>query len=98
MLASKSKSKSKENIMKTVSVSFKNRPTQTVTATFDVYAASELSREERNALVAQYRITSCCSLNCEDWQDEDTARIEKEAARMAGLDGQRAFLVRTSLK
>ena len=83
--------------MKTVSVSFQNRKT-TLTAVFDVYAHSEMTNDLRNELVRENGITNTCSLFRDDWEDDDTARIEKLAAVQAGLENQRAFLVRKSLK
>ena len=83
--------------MKTVSVSFQNRKT-TLTAVFDVYAHSEMTNALRNELVRENGITSTCTLFRDDWEDDDAARIEKLAAVQAGLENQRAFLVRKSLK
>ena len=83
--------------MKTVSVSFQNRKT-TLTAVFDVYARTELSRPESSALItANSGLTTL--LLAEDWDDEDSpARVEKQAARLAGLENKDVFLVRKSLK
>ena len=84
--------------MKSVSVSFKNR-SQTVTAEFDVYAFNELTRPERSALITAWGGKNITILGDEEWDDEDSpARIEKEAARQAGLENKVAFLVRKSLK
>ena len=84
--------------MKSVSVSFKNR-NQTLTAEFDVYAFNELPRPERSALITAWGGKNITILGEEEWEDEDSpARIEKQAARMAGLENKVAFLVRKSLK
>lgn len=84
--------------MKNVSVSFQNRKT-TVVANFDVYARSEMTNDLRNELVRSNGITNIASLYSDDWEDEDSpARIEKEAARLAGMENQQVFLVRKSLK
>ena len=84
--------------MKSVSVSFKNR-NQTLTAEFDVYAFNELPRPERSALITAWGGKNITILGEEEWDDEDSpARIEKEAARQAGLDGKVTFIVRKSLK
>ena len=84
--------------MKTVSVSVQNRKT-TLTAVFDVYAHSEMTNALRNELVRENGITNVCALYSDNWEDEDdAARIEKLAAVQAGLENQRAFLVRKSLK
>ena len=83
--------------MKSVSVSFKNRQT-TVTAEFDVYAFNEMTRPERSDLITQWggKVTI---LGQEEWEDEDSpARIEKQAARIAGLENKVVFIVRKSLK
>ena len=84
--------------MKSISVSFKNR-SQTVTAEFDVYAFNELTRPERGALVAQWGGKNITILGDEEWDDEDSpARIERQAARQAGLENKVVFIVRKSLK
>ena len=84
--------------MKSVSVSFKNR-NQTLTAEFDVYAFNELTRSERSAIIAQWGGKNITILGNEEWEDEDSpARIEKQAAILAGLENRVAFLVRKSLK
>lgn len=84
--------------MKSVSVSFKNR-NQTLTAEFDVYAFNELTRPERSALITQWGGKNVTILGQEEWEDEDSpARIEKQAARIAGLENKVVFIVRKSLK
>lgn len=82
--------------MKTVAVSFESRK-KTVTAVFDVYARTELSRPESSALImANSGLTTL--LLAEDWDDDSPARVEKQAAREAGLENKPAFLVRKSLQ
>ena len=84
--------------MKSVSVSFKNR-NQTLTAEFDVYAFSELPRDERSALITRWGGKNLSILGKVVWEDVDSpARIEKEAAVMAGLKDRVTFIVRKSLK
>ena len=83
--------------MKTVTVTFESRK-KTVTAVFDIYARNELGSAESNALIlANSGLTTL--LLAEDWEDDDSpARVEKNAARQAGLANKPAFLVRKSLQ
>lgn len=83
--------------MKTVAVTFESRK-KTVTAVFDVYARTELSRPESSALIAANSGLTTLLL-AEDWDDDDSpARVEKQAASLAGLENKPAFLVRKSLQ
>jgi ribonuclease HII len=74
--------------MQTVTVKF-NKNSE---VTYNVFDSKQLSTEER------YAIENAIVLDAETIEDEDEAKVEKEAARLANVKIQNAIFQRASIK
>ena len=76
--------------MNTITITFTNSSGKQQTETFSVIRASDLSSEERWALVDQgYTLVTRG-----DWDDTDMMRVEKMAAIQCGIERGDKFLVK----
>lgn len=78
--------------MQTVTVNFKNSRNQDQTETFDVYARKELDLKARMTLIGESK-NLVVSLGGEEWSSDDFT-VEKQAAKLAGLDQKPVLVVR----
>ncbi len=72
-----------------VTMSFKDSGNRTQTGTFTIYRRSDLTKDERYALIDQ----GADLIAHEEWEDEDTAAVEKQAALKAGIAQGESFYV-----
>ena len=84
--------------MQTVTVTFKDSRNKSATATFDVYNQADLASMEKFQRFDLLAIETAMRIGRDEWEDDETAEIEKMAAKEAGvLPGQRCVTVRKSL-
>lgn len=76
--------------MTTVTLTYTNSRNQEKTSAFDIVRRSDLNKQERKALI----MDGYESVIGEDMEDEDFAKIEKQAALKAGLDAGEPFFVK----
>jgi len=81
--------------MKQVTVSFKNSRKQDETATFNVYSKAE--RDEFNNIPMHEKMAAIDSgrVGRDDWADEDSSEVEKQAGLAAGIaQGETFYYIR----
>jgi hypothetical protein len=79
----------KERAVETT-ISFQNSRGEQESRTFEIIASGGLSLKEKAELIS----AGFQSVTRGDWQDEDFAKIEKQAARAVGLNPGDKFLVK----
>ncbi len=72
-----------------VTMSFKDSGNRTQTGTFTIYRRSDLTKDERYSLIDQ----GADLIGDEEWEDEDSATVEKKAALQAGIAQGESFYV-----
>lgn len=76
--------------MNTITITYKNSSNKTITGQFGVAKASEISKDEKYALVeAGYEF-----IGKSEWRDEECAEVEKMAAQAAGVEVGEAVWVK----
>lgn len=79
--------------MNTVTIEFTNSRNRKETATFDIFAKSEKAdfRARRANVFGSGMVAG------EDWDDEEIAAVEKDAAQEVGIEfGKRFYFIRTA--
>lgn len=75
--------------MTTVTITFTNSRNKTETGTFEVARRSELSKTERYEWID----AGAQSISSEEWSDDETATVEKQAAQAAGISTGEWFYI-----
>ena len=75
--------------MTIVTITFTNSRNKTETGTFEVARRNELSKTERFAMIE----AGAQSIGSEEWSDDETATVEKQAAQAAGINTGEWFYI-----